>query len=86
MGQTEDLLDLGGDHQHGRSLLGEVVDKAVDRRAGAESTPARGFIEDQNRRVTEQQAGKQDLLLVAARQAVGRAPGCGGSTLSDSSS
>ena len=63
---AEDLGELGGDHDDGDPLLGELGDQGVDLGLGADVDAAGGFVEDENLRLGGEPAGDDDLLLVAA--------------------
>ena len=66
------LLDLGGDQQDAATVGGEPVDHRVDLQLGGDVDAARRLVEDDDRRAGHQPLGDDDLLLVAARQALDR--------------
>src|SRR5215208_4224565 len=65
--RLDDLLKLGGDHQHPESLVGELSHEIQDLCLGPDVDAAGRLVEDQEARVHAQPAGEKDLLLVAAR-------------------
>ena len=75
VGHADQLLDLGGDEQHGRALGDQLVDDLVDLVLGADVDAARRLVEDEDRRSAQQPFGDHHLLLVAARKRDARPSG-----------
>jgi len=66
--QPEDLLDLGGDQEHAHPLGGEADEQVIDGALGTDVDAAGRLVGDQHARAGHEHPGKQNLLLVAARQ------------------
>ena len=64
----DQLLQLGGDQQHGRALRGQLVDQRLHLGLRADVDAAGRLVEQQHLGVQAQPAGQQHLLLVAAGQ------------------
>ena len=62
----DDLLELGGDHQHAQALIGEFADERLNLGLGADVDAARRLVEDQELRIGAEPSRQQDLLLIAA--------------------
>ncbi len=62
----DDLLELGGDHQHAQALIGELADERLNLGLGADVDAARRLVEDQQLRIGAEPSREQDLLLIAA--------------------
>src|SRR5215218_7020927 len=67
-GCLHDLLQLRGDHENAEALAGKLPDETQDLGLGADIDPAGGFVEDEQFGIHAEPAGKQHLLLVAARE------------------
>ena len=63
-----DLLELGGDQDDRQPRFGQIADQALDLGLGADVDAARWIVEEQHPWLEAQDAGEQDLLLVAAGQ------------------
>ena len=59
---------LGGDHEDGDALRGELGEQAVHLRLRPDVDAARRLVDDQERRLAAEPLRKDGLLLVAARQ------------------
>ena len=68
VGEPEHLLDLVGDQQDRDAAGGELDDQLVDVALRADVDAACRLVGDEHRRVGEQGAREQELLLVAAGQ------------------
>src|SRR5271168_2680232 len=68
VGHADQLLDLGGDEQHGRALADQLVDDLVDFILGPDVDAARRLVENEDRRSAQQPFGDHHLLLIAARK------------------
>ena len=68
VGDLDRLLVVGRHDEHRHALRGEIAQRAVDVRAGADIDAARRLDEHQRPRVALQPTRQQHLLLVAARQ------------------
>src|SRR3954467_9459830 len=64
----DDLLQLGGDHEDAKTLIRKLLDEALDLGFRADVDATRRLVEDQELRIHAEPAGKQHLLLVAARK------------------
>ena len=62
------LLELGGDHEHAQAGPGEVADDPVDLGLGGHVHAAGGLVEQQDPALVQEPAREHDLLLVAARE------------------
>ena len=61
-----DLLDVGGEHEHGEAAVGERAELEIDLAPRADVDAARRLLEDQELDAVDQPARDADLLLVAA--------------------
>ena len=68
VGEAEHLLDVGGDDQDAEAPRRLFGDELVDRPARADVDAAGRLVRDEQRRLAEQPAGEQHLLLVAATE------------------
>ena len=68
----EQLLDLGGDEEHGAAIAGEPVDDRIDLDFASDVDAARRLVHEEDRRLRHQPLGEHDLLLVAAGKALRR--------------
>ena len=66
VGQAQQLGQVGGNEEHGRALLAEVLDKAIDFDLRPDVDASRWLIEDEHLYVTGQAAPKHDFLLVSS--------------------
>ena len=70
--ERQQLGQLGGDEEDGAALRGELADHVVELGLDADVDAARRLVEDEDRRVGEQPAGEDRLLLVAAGELADR--------------
>ena len=68
VGALDDLLELGRDQHDRQPRLGQLADQALDLGLGADVDAAGRIVEQQHPWLEAQDAGEQDLLLVAAGQ------------------
>ena len=73
VGEPQDLGQLGGDHDDGAALGGQLLDQGVDLGLGADVDAARRLVEQQDLRTRGDPAADDRLLLVAAGEAAGSA-------------
>src|SRR5436190_16946649 len=73
---AENLRHLRRDHHDGDPLAGELAYEAMDLRLGADVDAARRLVEDEDLRLSEQPAGDQHLLLIAAGEVQDRLLHC----------
>ena len=69
VGEREDLVELDGHEEHGRSRVPQRHQAAVDQLDGADVHAARGLADEEEVRAPVELAGEDDLLLIAAREA-----------------
>src|SRR3954451_19912993 len=65
---ARDLIEFGRDEQHGHAVGGQIAYEFLDLGLGADIDAAGGLVEDEQRRLGDQPAGQQHLLLVAAAE------------------
>ena len=63
---TDQLRHFGRDHHDSLALLGKLQDQLIDLVLGADVDAAGRLVEEQDLRLRQQPAAKNDLLLVAA--------------------
>ena len=68
VGDLHDLLVVGRDHEDAHAVGGELPDRAIDLRTGADVDTARRLDEDENPRAGLEPSAEEHLLLVAARE------------------
>ena len=78
VGQAEDLRQFGGDHDDGLAFVLFAEDRAVHMLDGAEIEATCRLVKDDDLTAAVDFAGQDDLLLVAAGQALGDRIGTGG--------
>ena len=66
IGQLDNLLDVGGDHQHGNARILELTDDVIHIASCRRIDAAGRLVEDDDLRAGGQAARDDDLLLVAA--------------------
>ena len=61
-----EFMEIGGHHQDGATLIGQLCEQTMNFRAGARiDTPGR-FVDDEDTRVVHQPACEQGLLLISS--------------------
>src|SRR3954471_18131568 len=65
---ARDLIEFGRDEQHGHPVGGQIADQFLDLSLGADIDAAGRLVEDEQRGLSDQPAGQQHLLLVAAAE------------------
>src|SRR5207248_3008187 len=64
----QDLFQVAGNHQNGRTLSGELVHEAVDLALGADVDATGRLVENEHAWLPSQPLAEDNLLLIAAAQ------------------